>query len=39
MLTGTEPYPDGEHGFADMPIMESIYRAGHEETAVDIDLG
>ena len=39
VLTGIDPYPDGEHGLADIRIMEAIYRAAHEETGVDIDLG
>jgi xylose dehydrogenase (NAD/NADP) len=38
VLTDTEPYPDGEHGLADMRVMEAIYRAGEEGDAVDVDL-
>ncbi len=39
VLSGTDPYPDGEHGLADMRIMEAIYCAGERDATVDVNLG
>ncbi|MFC6875327.1 D-xylose 1-dehydrogenase Gfo6 [Halobellus marinus] len=36
LLTGTEPYPDAEHGFVDMLTMEAVYDADRRDQTVEI---
>jgi xylose dehydrogenase (NAD/NADP) len=36
VLAGEEPLPDGEHGLADMRILEGIYEAGETGGVVDV---
>jgi xylose dehydrogenase (NAD/NADP) len=39
VLAGADPHPDGEHGLADMRILEAIYEAGETGAVVDVADG
>jgi xylose dehydrogenase (NAD/NADP) len=36
LLTGAEPYADGEHGLVDMRVMERIYEAADRDDALEV---
>ena len=38
LLTGTDPYPDGEHGLVDIRTIKAVYESAERGTAVDLEF-